>query len=46
MVIYPDYIEKILEVFKQIPSALGVQSWIVNLRYSRNHFKFAVMNTL
>jgi len=46
IVLYPDYIEKILEVFKQIPSALGVQGWIVNLRYPRNHFKFAVMNTL
>jgi len=46
VVLYPDYIEKILEVFKQIPSALGVQGWIVNLKYPRNRFAFAVVNSL
>jgi len=32
VVLYPDYIEKILEVFRKYPNALGVQGWIVNSR--------------
>jgi GT2 family glycosyltransferase len=29
VVLYPDYIEKILDVFRKYPNALGVQGWIV-----------------
>jgi GT2 family glycosyltransferase len=32
IVLYPDYIEKILAVFRNYPNALGVQGWITNIR--------------
>lgn len=32
VVLYPDYIEKILEVFRKYPNALGAQGWIVGLK--------------
>jgi glycosyltransferase involved in cell wall biosynthesis len=35
VVLYPDYIEKILEVFKKYPSALGVQGWIISAKRNK-----------
>jgi GT2 family glycosyltransferase len=35
VVLYPDYIEKILEVFKKYPNALGVQGWIVSAKKNK-----------
>jgi len=32
VVLYPDYIEKILDVFKKYPNALGVQGWIISAK--------------
>lgn len=29
IILYPDYIEKILEMFKKYPNALGAQGWII-----------------
>lgn len=30
VILHPDYVEKILEVFRKYPNALGVQGWITN----------------
>ncbi len=37
VVIFPDYIEKITDVFKKYPHALGVQGWIVNVIGKKFH---------
>jgi glycosyltransferase involved in cell wall biosynthesis len=33
----PDYIENILDVFRNYPNALGVQGWITNIRKPKMH---------
>ncbi len=36
MILYPEFIEKTLEVFKNNPNALGVQGWIItNIEYNK-----------
>lgn len=35
VVLYPDYIEKILEVFRRCPDALGVQGWIISAKKNK-----------
>jgi GT2 family glycosyltransferase len=37
VVLHPDYIEKILEVFRKYPNAFGVQGWIVNTKRRKRH---------
>jgi len=37
IVLYPDYIENILDVFRNYPNALGVQGWITNIRKPKTH---------
>jgi glycosyltransferase involved in cell wall biosynthesis len=37
IILYPDYIEKILEVFREKPEALGVQGWIDLAIETRGH---------
>lgn len=46
IIIYPDYIEKILEVFKAHPNARGVQGWIVNLEGAKWYHLFQTLNKL
>jgi glycosyltransferase involved in cell wall biosynthesis len=37
IILYPDYVEKILEVFREKPEALGVQGWIDLAIETRGH---------
>lgn len=49
VVLFPDYIEKILEVFREHSNALGVQGWIVGLIKRRRRFYsvwFALIQTI
>ncbi|MGA3059121.1 MAG: glycosyltransferase [Candidatus Bathyarchaeia archaeon] len=32
VVLFPDYMENILDVFQKYPNALGVQGWIINIK--------------
>jgi len=38
IILYPDFIEKILDVFKQNAHAIGVQGWIVNRRKAKFYY--------
>jgi len=38
MILYPDFIEKILDVFKQNAHAIGVQGWMVNRRKAKFYY--------
>jgi len=38
VILFPDYIEKILEVFKKFPYAVGVQGWIVNIKRTKFYY--------
>ena len=38
VILFPDYIEKILEVFKKFPNAVGVQGWIVNFKRTKFYY--------
>ena len=40
VVLFPDFIEKIVEVFKENPSALGVQGYIVNMNVRHSKFNY------
>jgi len=46
VILYSDYIERILEVFKAHPNALGVQGWIVNLGKGKFYYLFQTLNKL
>ncbi len=45
-IVYPDYIEKILEVFKTYSNALGVQGLIINLEGTKWYHLFQTLNKL
>jgi glycosyltransferase involved in cell wall biosynthesis len=38
VILFPDYIEKILEVFEKFPHAVGVQGWIVNFKRTKFYY--------
>lgn len=38
VILFPNYIEKILQVFKEYPYALGVQGWIVNFKRKKFYY--------
>lgn len=46
LVLYPEYIEKILEVFKEHPDALGVQGWTVFPPFPRKGIRYHSVQTL
>lgn len=38
VILYPEYVEKILEVFKNNPNAVGVQGWIIRQITKQRHY--------
>jgi GT2 family glycosyltransferase len=46
VVLYLNYIEKILEVFSKYPNALGVQGWIANLEKGKLEYFRQILNTM
>lgn len=44
VVLFQNYIEKILEVFKKFPNALGVQGWIVNSGKAKFNLLSQILN--
>ncbi|MEM2703870.1 MAG: glycosyltransferase family 2 protein [Candidatus Bathyarchaeia archaeon] len=49
IILYPDYMEKILEIFEEIPNSLGVQGWKIpkNVpRRSKGLLKYFALNNL
>jgi len=49
IILYPNYIKKILEVFQKIPNSLGVQGWKIPKRVPRNSkglMKYFTINNL
>jgi len=46
VVLYPEHVEKILEVFKKYPDALGVQGWTVFPPFPRKGIRYHFIQTL
>jgi len=46
VILYPDFIEKILDVFNLYSQAIGVEGWIINLRKGKFYYPLQVYNKI
>ena len=46
MILYPDYIQRLSETFKEHPHVLGVAGWIIDTRPSHRNIRYYFLETL